>query len=359
MNIVKSFLLGFATLAITTTATANLDDQMRKSFDSLVNRTPAGEYNGQTRGVITGGNLYVRSRIVSPELIAFKAPSLKGGCGGIDIYKGSLSFISAVEFEQLLQAIAANARGYAFQLALDVLCPTCSANMKELQKKIQEMTAGLTNSCELAQKGINKLTPPDDVVQEIRQKAATVATSVFGVFDDIFSASPAKTTGGNPTEASYGLSPAQKDQSGLSGNVVWKALLKNNVANWYSNGSSSNEFNEILMDLAGTVIVTNIPDGATGVKIEIKEFSGSLQMKDFLHGTNGVASAKIMKCDSYDEAGCLSPGSQTIAIEGMEQKVNNMLLGAGASVGILAKLRDKSAASTFSPQERLFIDPAL
>ncbi len=365
MKFLKKTLVATVTFAYAVSSSAGaLDDQMKKSFGSLTNVTNAGSYEGQTRGVITGGNMYVRNKIVERNLVSFKAPSIKAGCGGIDIYKGSLSFISGPEFEALLQAIAANARGYAFELALDIVCPTCNATMKELQKKIQEMTAGLLNSCEMAKYGVNALTPLQTWAESSRAEASTAAANVDGLFDNIYDAWPWKKDGGKPTSATDKMSPAQRAKAGLTGNITWKALLKNNVSAWYGL-FGGNELNQVMMSVAGTVIMkpgTGANDNSTVPNVEIVPIvrEGIVKLEHLLYGGTDV---KVFSCtDGTGIDECLEIGEVNQSIEGMEAKVRVMMMGgtspSGTSTGIISKLRQVGGASTFSVEEKAFIEAA-
>ena len=52
---------------------------------------------------------------------------------------------------QLSRAIAANAVGYAFDLALETLSPVIAETMKDLRARLQELNLNNINSCETAQ----------------------------------------------------------------------------------------------------------------------------------------------------------------------------------------------------------------
>ena len=92
-----------------------LQAQMDQVFNSMTNVTAPGVYETQRRGVLTAGSVYVRNKIVDTQIAAFAPPSWKAGCGGIDFFAGSFSFINADQFVQLLRSVASNAVGYAFK----------------------------------------------------------------------------------------------------------------------------------------------------------------------------------------------------------------------------------------------------
>lgn len=95
-----------------------LQSEMDKLFGQMSNTTPPGVYESQRRGVLAGGRVTGKAKIFDENIVAFAPPSWKAGCGGVDLFGGSLSFINADQIVQLLRSVAANAKGYAFQLAL-------------------------------------------------------------------------------------------------------------------------------------------------------------------------------------------------------------------------------------------------
>ncbi|WP_422615877.1 conjugal transfer protein TraH [Photorhabdus cinerea] len=115
-------------------------------------------------------------------------------CGGVDLFRGSLSFINADQIVQLLQAVAANAKGYAFQLALDNAFPDGAKWIENFQRKVQALNQHLGNSCQLAQGIVNNLTSSMDVQHNVRdhpwrRSGSTPATHFFGIlacFSNIF-----------------------------------------------------------------------------------------------------------------------------------------------------------------------------
>jgi hypothetical protein len=105
--------------------------------------------------VLTGGSLNARNHLMNESLWHFVPPSFDAGCGGIDLFAGSFSFLSAEQFQNLLRAIAANVTGYAFEVALGAMCKECLETMETLQKKIQALNQGFANSCQLARGLVN------------------------------------------------------------------------------------------------------------------------------------------------------------------------------------------------------------
>ena len=111
-----------ASMSVPMASAGGLQNKMDAVFNDMSNVSRPGVFETQRRGVLSGGSAYVRSPIMNTELVNLQAPSFKAGCGGIDFFGGSFSFINADQFVQLLRSVASNAKGYAFQIALDIAC---------------------------------------------------------------------------------------------------------------------------------------------------------------------------------------------------------------------------------------------
>jgi conjugative transfer pilus assembly protein TraH len=361
-----------------------LSDAMNTSFDQMMSSTPAGSYNSQTRGVITGGSLYQRSKITSyGPLVNFQPPSFKSGCGGTDAFLGSFGFVNHIDFEGILKGIAMNARGYAFQLAMDIACPTCAANMKILQDKMQSMQAKMSNSCELAKAGINKFTRLEDMADLMKSDARTKATKT-GKFDSWWNSTTddKASSGGGSSTAATRNTDAEDIEANLVGNVIWKALSKQNVATWYGAlGADAQQLHQIAMSFSGTIISrkkdvevvsspTELGPPVTAPLGPEKDYSieytkGPLTLGNLIHGK---LASKVLKClpnppdlpgDEWLPDKCLVLGEDTLDIKGYAPKINELLNGvSGGSKGIIKKLRDKNSAYTFTTDERAFIEGA-
>ncbi len=111
-------------------------DNMFNNFGFKANTTEPGAYMAQTHGMIVGGSLNVRSSSKPVELFSISPPSIKAGCGGLDMYFGGVSFVNLQQFQQMLLAIGQNAVGYAFELGIEAVCPTCNSVLKDLKTHI-------------------------------------------------------------------------------------------------------------------------------------------------------------------------------------------------------------------------------
>jgi conjugative transfer pilus assembly protein TraH len=98
-------------------------NSMFNNLGAIGNYTAPGAFRGQTMNTYTGGSLFMRSPNKVYQLAAIQFPSAKAGCGGIDVFGGSFSHISATEFKNMLKNITAALPGIAFQLALEAVSP--------------------------------------------------------------------------------------------------------------------------------------------------------------------------------------------------------------------------------------------
>ena len=62
-----------------------------------------------------------RTPIRSVNVVSFDPPRFAAGCGGIDMYMGSFSFINGDQIVATLRAIGQNAKGLLFKMAIDVI----------------------------------------------------------------------------------------------------------------------------------------------------------------------------------------------------------------------------------------------
>jgi conjugative transfer pilus assembly protein TraH len=312
---------------------AELQGQMDKMFGAMVNVTPPSVFETQRRGGIAGGSVNLRTKVVNEQLISFTPPSFEAGCGGIDMYMGSFSFISKEQFIQLMRSVAANAPGYAFNLALGAICEKCQQSIETLQKKIQEFNQFFGNSCQLS-KGL--VTNPSGAMDEAKNKTMGLISAAEGAASDIFG-SLTKLGNTNPLQKANAVAP-QRVNTEVKGNLMWRALKKAGSSGWFVGGDD--RLDEVIMNITGTVIVGDEKRDSTnkGESLELRRISGGLvPLRTLVKG--GIVS--IYGCDTKDPDGCKNPSKDPspYAIRGFETMVREVFLGSGNSVGILAKQR--------------------
>ena len=102
---------------ITTQSQAGVNDDLNKFFDQMggggANVSVPAAWKGQAAGYLTGGNLFLRTPVRNIQLISVTLPDVKSGCGGIDAYLGSFSFINSDQIKIMGKQILSNGLGYA------------------------------------------------------------------------------------------------------------------------------------------------------------------------------------------------------------------------------------------------------
>jgi len=323
-----------------TNAASSLDQELGDMFTGMINETPGGFYDTQRRGVITGGNLTTRTRVVHPNLVSFVPPSFKGGCGGIDLFGGSFSYINGTQITQLLRSISQGAVGYAFQIAIEGMCPTCSQVMTKLQKDIANINSVMKNSCDASKAIVNStglLAWHDKQLNDVANLDTTK-----GFLPDFHAAKEEN----NPNKVA--LQNGAADQ--VTGNVVHDALNDAATYNWFSHGDDQLE--RVLMSLTGTMIIGKNDDN-TDVKYDYRQ--PTIDTHDFIEGGD----LKIYKCESDK---CLLDGgdpTETVQVTGMRDRVKTILFGScncsGGVGGVIRKLGNRSGSDVFTADEDKFI----
>ena len=329
-------------------AANGLQSQMDKLFNEMSNTTPPGVYESQRRGVLAGGRFTAKTRIFDENLVSFAPPSWKAGCGGVDLFGGSLSFINADQIVQLLRAVAANAKGYAFQLALDNVFPDGAKWIENFQKKVQALNQHLGNSCQLAQGFVNDLTSGMDLKHKTD---ASITATTSGLYEDFFG-SKQETSGKSPLEELKANKPDEYNK--MIGNIVWKQLKSNNANTWFQYGD--NTLLEAIMSLTGTVIIGDLVNdpNSTGTGAKTTPLTtrpgNKITLSDLISG----GSVEIYSCDS-DTTNCLSAGSsnKTVVLKGIKNQITDMLLGTSSTPGVIYKYATNSG--TLTDPEKAFV----
>jgi conjugative transfer pilus assembly protein TraH len=165
-------------------ARADVASEMNNFFSDAggaANVTGPSAYQGQSAGYYSLGNVWTRFPQKSVQPFNLQLPSARAGCGGIDLFSGSFSFINASEIVAMLKATANNALGFAFKLAIDSVSPEIGKVMDEFSQKAQLLNQMNISSCETAQALVGGIWPQMDSTR------ATICEAVGnsqGVFSD-------------------------------------------------------------------------------------------------------------------------------------------------------------------------------
>ena len=338
---------------------ANLQEKMDELFDTMSNVTTPGVYETQARGAFSGGGYRTKARIYDQNLFQITPLSAEAGCGGLDLYGGSFSFINKEQFIQLMRSVAANAQGYAFHLALNSICPTCNAEMEKLARKINQLNRYFGNSCQLAKGIVNDTWSAVTGEQNNKESLISTFEGAADTFGSFF-----KSDNTNAARKAEQVAPDRVAKE-IKGNLVWRQLIKHQVPLWFlkenNNPKTSGggiEFAETLMSLTGSIIVGDLEADRTN--------SGETRKTTYLPG-NKITVEDLMKggiltgysCDTHGEDGCLKPilrsTNTEYKIKGMEELVREMLLGTKDNPGIVFKATNINVQSTVTDEEKAFM----
>ncbi len=185
-----------ALLTVTPAASADVNSDMNQFFNKLgfaSNTTQPGVWQGQAAGYAYGGSLYARTQVKNVQLISMTLPDINAGCGGIDAYLGSFSFINGEQLQRFVKQIMSNAAGYFFDLALQTTVPEIKTAKDFLQKMASDINSMNLSSCQAAQGIIGGLFPRTQVSQ---QKVCQDIAGESNIFADWAASRQGCTVGG-------------------------------------------------------------------------------------------------------------------------------------------------------------------
>ena len=288
-------------------AMASVEGEMNSYFNSsgaAANVTGPSAFDGQAAGYYSGGSLWTRFPTKQINPVNLQLPRASGGCGGIDLFGGSFSFINTDEIVATLKATANNAIGFAFQLAIDSISAQIGGVMKDMSHKIQQMNEYNMNSCEFAQQAVGALWPAmDGATQTICQNIGRSS----GIFSDAASARHNCPDQNRRNAVIDGSSDPQAEIA-KSKNYTWKALMNNSATR------PDVDYAEWLMTMVGTIIyVKPQSDSVPGTFRFIAPASWDTYTA-LLDGTS-VAPAQIYRCsDGSGPDQCLDPQPRPLNI---------------------------------------------
>lgn len=329
----KSLLAGLLAMMVSSLSHADVNGDLNNYFNKLGfegNATGAAAWQGQAAGYVTGGNLFLRNQVKQMQIMSFTPPSLTAGCGGIDAFLGSFSYINSDQLEQLIKNMVASSPGVFFDLAMQTVAPELKDVKDYLQKAAQDINSMNMNGCQAAQGIIGGLWPKTQVSQ---QKVCQDIAGEQNIFADWAASRQGCTTGGDQSSVLDKAGAADKDRVLRNKNLMWDILTNNALM------SSDTEMMELVMNLTGTMIYDS--NGVPSALVPEADHPGLI--KALMHG----GSAQIQTCVSSGDCLKLSTGNITISISGaLTEKVKDQI----------NSIRDKLSTDTeLSAQEKGFI----
>lgn len=288
----------FALSAAVTPAAAGVSADMARAFEDMgaaANVTGPAAYQGQAAGYYSLGSMWTRfpQKTVYPANL--QLPKVAAGCGGIDVFTGSFSFINADEFVAMLKAVANNAIGFAFKLAIEAISPQIGKSMQDLQDLANKINQQNISSCESAQALVGGL------AGEIGIRSSTVCAAVGnsqGIFSD-WARSRQKCGNGGAQTATLGQADgALKDQVPGPKNYAWDIIKASAL------GGESEQMRELVMTMTGTIIVPQRAGDSGEVQVVMQGPKVAPILDALLDGTQQVS---IYRCD--EALACMNPAA--------------------------------------------------
>jgi conjugative transfer pilus assembly protein TraH len=268
-------------------------NNMFNSLGAIGNYTAPGAFRGQTFNTYTGGSLFMRAPNKVYQLAAIQFPSARAGCGGIDVFGGSFSHISAAEFKNMLRNITAALPGIAFQLALESVSPLLGGLTKWAKGLETWINNARINSCETAKAIVSTAA---EAAGFSSQEACSDLAIEMGLETDRDAARRRCATDRPSILASARSSGDAniRNKAPLVGNLTWKALQRTGTY-------LDDQERELIMSIVGTVIF--YPEDAARdpepVAPTITSISQLLYGQAAGTGTN--VTQHLLRCNNYTD----------------------------------------------------------
>lgn len=119
--------------------------------------TSATYFEGQKRGYYSAGSYSARWPVNNDYLVTVQTPKLGGGCGGVDLFAGGMSFLNFDYLVDKLQRVLQNGGVVAFELALNTLCPECVNVVNNVEALANKLNSMQIDECASAKRTIATL----------------------------------------------------------------------------------------------------------------------------------------------------------------------------------------------------------
>ena len=304
----KRIVLTLCFLGVFPTGQANVSQDLDSFFNGMgyaSNVTSPAAFESQAAGFFGGGSLYARNQVRQYQLVQLDLPSYRAGCGGIDLFTGSMSFLSSQKLVDLGKSVMTNAGAYAVDVMLASTVPELKGVRDTLQQLEQMANHASINSCQLSENMIGGIWPKTAKSQEkICKDQATMGKE--GLFSDYVQARMACSgTGFDNVMNKASQDPERKKQVVLNKNIVWSLLQAKSFLN------SDRELAEMVMSLTGTLIIDK-----EGKVTNVPSLAGNADLINALVGSgSGARTAKIWRCkDAGSNSQCMQVSLQDITI---------------------------------------------
>jgi conjugative transfer pilus assembly protein TraH len=360
-GLLSALLVLLVTLCASTPAMGGVDEEMRSAFNSMTYQEDPHVEQGVRRNVISGGAFGFRSPQETFNFATFERPSMRGGCGSLDIFGGSFTIISAEQIVTMLKGVASAAYAYVFKLALRVISDQIANEMGEWFDKLNLLNTMSMNTCEAGEKFAAALAY-DAGIREVDGKMVWSNVETGNAADDAEGRGLASLF---QSAASISANSYQAQEL-IPGNIVWRAMKSTGFESVLSVLGSSQSTLEDVMSFTGTEIACVVGEtpGCTAVNNNVEnapdmdytEWTPTIELEDLVEGTGAPPMLRVKNVDrisctdpvAADE--CVSVRKVPIQIRGMKNDIIEIFNGNGSNVGLITRWRTNTG--TLTPRER-------
>lgn len=334
-------------------------DPLKEIFGLMTTSAGGSSFESQKRNGIAFGTFSGRFQMYQPKVVSFQPPSLNAGCGGIDFFGGSIGLLKKEELVQMGRNIAAGAAVYAFNLAVESLCPSCAQTMSWLQDKLDQFNDFVSGTCQQVVDGLSANKVGGDLANQIKD-----TVNIGGWHEKLDSLAETHT---DPQRSWVELLSERSEDGavgpstpmeGMYGNMMWNGLGDSDIDDWnFASGFGKNEMQELLMSLTGTLVFKQ----KDADNVEWVPYPNLITVSDLVESDESTP-IKIYKCNTSedkDPKGRL-PCTKFINDEGSKvkwvgiyNKSLELLTGKGTELGIRRKIIQKIK---LNPDEQAFVN---
>lgn len=308
------------------------------------NVTSPSALQGQGMNIYQGGDIYMRNPIQSTQILSYSPPGYRAGCGGIDLWGGSFSFINKQQFIAMLKNIGQNAAGYFFMLALQQISPDIAHLLGGMQNVLNKANSLNINTCQAGQAIANSL--GQDIGLQDAQNGMTVGTFLQNTYTDFTSAYSDQTNADIQSANAAAQQNPSLAPTVVYGNLTWDAIQHSALPKLFSTYDL-----ELMMTAAGTVIVNPISNPpANSATFNVTSEPPLLQIDQIVGTTSGLPTdAWYYQCDTTNGVGsCLNPSQQLMSSVTQNGQPDQAIMQIVSSniTGILAAMRSRQALTS-------------
>jgi len=290
--------------ALTSPAKAGFMEDFFNSAGAMSNVTNAQVYSTGTSELLSGGSLVFKSPQRTFTPFSFTPPSLKAGCGGIDMYMGAFGMANKQEFVQFLRNVGQNSAGLAFKVALQAMSPDLATQVQEIADTINDWNKYFGSSCEAAKRVMDS--GPNAWLSEVVGNAKRNLVATGAVTGETEARDMVETNG----DAAINNAPSRQNDAGKTIesaeiNIVWAAMNRGTLS-----GLTDDE-KEIMMSLFGTTILRKIGSGDSATLRADPKLEAKFKISALVGNPAGPPGTfTLLKCDDPDR--CLNPYSISV-----------------------------------------------